>query len=94
MADDDTASHFGAFDASMVIVDRDALRNLRVSEAANEIAAAAKGEDALKGFLGTKKGVAHIYQINPYDLMFEDDHFNPRNWNSPLFRDRVVEYAY
>ena len=78
-----------SIDPKDVIVDRDKLRELRLSEAATEIAAKAKGESALAHVRARK---TTMHQINPYDLYFEKGH-NPRDFSSTFMRKRVAAYA-
>ena len=78
-----------SIDPRDVIVDRDKLRELRLSEAATEVATKAKGEEALAEVRARK---AIMHRINPYDLYFEKDH-NPRNFATAFMRQRVAGYA-
>lgn len=75
-----------------VVVDRDQLRELRMSEAAKTVADMAKGDDTLTEIHRHKGGSKHIVMINPYDLHFEDRH-NPRDFTTPQMRWRVASYA-
>lgn len=75
-----------------IIVDRDRLRQLRMSDAANTVAGMAKGDETLADIHRHKGGSKHIVMINPYDLHFEDKH-NPRDFTTPQMRWRVASYA-
>lgn len=75
-----------------VIVDRDRLRELRLSDAANTVFAAAKGDETLPEIHRHKGGSKHIVMVNPYDLHFEAEH-NPRDFTTPQMRWRVASYA-
>ena len=77
-------------DPALVIVDRDKLRELRMSEAATEVAAKAKGEGALAD-IRARKTIMH--RVNPYDLFFEEGH-NPRDFSTAFMRQRVASYAH
>jgi hypothetical protein len=77
-------------DPAAVIVDRDTLRELRMSEAAIEVANAAKGDAALAEVRARKTTMP---RVNPYDLHFEPDH-NPRDFTTAFMRRRVASYAH
>jgi hypothetical protein len=79
--------------ASDVIIDRDKLRELRLSEASEKVFALSKGEHALAEVRSHKGGSKHIHMVNPYDLHFEPGH-NPRDFTTPFFRGRVASFAY
>src|ERR1044072_1946891 len=74
------------FDVTKVVIDRDRLRDLRISEASIEVAEKALGDGASAEF---KRG-DHVHKVNPYDLYFEDNH-NPRDFTPMHMRERVVE---
>ena len=78
-----------AIDPETVIVDRDTLRALRMSEAAIEVANAAKGDAALAEIRARKTTMP---RVNPYDLHFEPGH-NPRDFTTAFMRQRVASYA-
>jgi len=77
-------------DVSKVVVDRDELRELRLTEAAANVFAQAKGEQALVE-IRARKGGHLVHQINPYDLLFDDS--NPRDFSTPEMLERVVTLA-
>lgn len=79
------------FDASKVIVDRDKLRELRLSPAAQAVFEAAKGPDALAEIRSRKGGPDHVHRVNPYDLEFEG--LNPRDFSPESMRQRVADLA-
>jgi len=77
------------FGIDKVMVDRDELRALRLSEAAVEVAAKAKGPQALAEIRSRKGGPDHVHRVNPYDLEFESGH-NPRDFTTDAMRQRVM----
>lgn len=79
-----------AFDETNVIVDRDELRALRLTEAAQTVFDAAKGAEAVTEIRKKHGGPDHVHRVNPYDLHLEPDH-NPRVFTSPARRLRVAE---
>jgi ParB-like nuclease domain len=78
--------------ADQVVVDRDQLRALRLSEAAGVIFAKAKGDNAIAAIRARKGGSARVILVNPYDLHIEQGH-NPRNFDTDVMRERVAGYA-
>lgn len=80
------------FNVADVIVDRARLREVRLSPAAETVFGKAKGEGALEAVRTRKGGPDHVHRVNPYDLHIEDDH-NPRDFDTPLMRERVAGYA-
>lgn len=74
-----------------IVVDLETLRNLRMSEAATTVAAAALGDELLPTLRKKKGGwKAAQYVINPYDLHFES---SKRDFNTPLNRKQVSVLA-
>lgn len=80
------------FESSRVNTDLSVLRQPQ-SELAQEIAALAEGETVVAEIKSGKKGVDHIYRVNPYDLHFEEG-LNPRDFTTPAMRDRVWSMAH
>ncbi len=88
----EVAVELDGLNESTIVVDRDALRALRLSEAAETVATAAKGDTALNDIEIRKGGSKRVHAVNPYDLEFEVDH-NPREFTSTAKRQRVLELA-